>query len=133
MLARSTWSLEAIDLLGTFVGRGQRTRRRWTRWVIGPNPAPRAWDHLFATEADGWVRLRTKSGSWLGGVFADANGRRSYAAGYPAPQDLFLSAAVDIDPDTGEFLLGPQGHIALRPGSLLIRWDEVEFLEFRDA
>lgn len=44
-----------------------------------------------------------------------------------------LSAAVAVDPDTGEFVIGPDGHIALEPGSLLIRWDEVEFLEFIDA
>jgi hypothetical protein len=82
---------------------------------------------------DGWIRLRLKSGAWLGGVFAEANGRRSYAAGYPEPQDLFLAAAVDTDPDTGEFVRDDAGLPTVQPGGLLIRWEEVEFLEFIDA
>jgi hypothetical protein len=80
---------------GTVVGRGVRSEKSWTTFFTGPDPAPRAWDHLFGQKADGWVRLRMKSGVWIGGAYADANGRRSYAAGYPEPQDLFLAAAVD--------------------------------------
>jgi hypothetical protein len=118
---------------GAFVGSRLRAGRPWTRWLTGPNAAPRAWDHLFAGEVDGWIRLRLKSGAWLGGVFAEANGRRSYAAGYPELQDLFLAAAVDTDPDTGEFVRDDAGLPTVQPGGLLIRWEEVEFLEFIDA
>jgi hypothetical protein len=119
--------------LGTAVGRGVRAERPWTAWFTGPDPAPRAWDHLFGQKADGWVRLRTKSGAWLGGAFADANGRRSYAAGYPEPQDLFLAAAVELDQETGEFMTDEEGNVALLEGGILLRWDEIEHLELIDA
>ncbi len=74
-----------------------------------------------------------KSGIWLAGAFANANDRKSYAAGYPEPQDLYLAAAVAVDPDTGEFALGEDGEVELLSGGLLVRWDEVEYLEFIDA
>lgn len=118
---------------GTVVGRGARGEKAWTAIFTGPDPAPRAWDHLFGRKADGWVRLRMKSGGWIGGAYADANGRRSYAAGYPEPQDLYLAAAVELDPETGEFVLGDDGNVALLEGGILVRWEEVEHLEFIDA
>jgi hypothetical protein len=118
---------------GHLVGRGVRRDARWTHLVVGPDPAPRAWDYVFQHNVDGWIRLRMKSGVWLAGAFANANGRKSYAAGYPEPQDLFLAAAVAVDPDTGEFRLTDDGEVELLPGGLLVRWDEVEYLEFIDA
>jgi len=119
--------------IGTVVGRGARAEERWTALFTGPNPAPRAWDHLFGQTADGWVRLRMKSGVWLGGAYAEADGRRSYAAGYPEPQDLYLAAAVELDQETGEFLTDADGNVALLDGGILVRWEEVEHLEFIDA
>jgi hypothetical protein len=74
-----------------------------------------------------------KSGVWLGGAYADANGRRSYAAGYPEAQDLFLAAAVELDPETGEFVVAADGKVTLLEGGILLRWEEVEHLEFIDA
>ena len=118
---------------GTVVGRGVRSEKSWTTVFTGPDPAPRAWDHLFGQKADGWVRLRMKSGVWIGGAYADANGRRSYAAGYPEPQDLFLAAAVELDPETGAFVVDDDGDVALLDGGILVRWEEVEHLEFIDA
>lgn len=124
----------ALPVLGgTFVGRGVRREARWTAFFTGPDPAPRAWDHLFGQKADGWVRLRMKSGGWIGGAYADANGRRSYSAGYPEPQDIYLAAAVDLDPETGEFNFDTAGNIPLLDGGILVRWEEVEHLEFIDA
>ena len=120
-------------LLGTVVGRGVRAEKHWTAWFTGPDPAPRSWDHLFGQKADGWVRLHMKSGGWLGGAFADANGRRSYAAGCPEPQDLYLAAAVELDQETGEFVVDDDGNVPLLEGGLLVRWEEVEHLEFIDA
>jgi hypothetical protein len=123
----------APSVLGTVVGRGVRAEKPWTTWFTGPDPAPRGWDHLFGQKADGWVRLRMKSGGWLGGAFADANGRRSYAAGYPEPQDLYLAAAVELDQETGAFVVDDDGNVPLLEGGLLVRWEEVEHLEFIDA
>lgn len=118
---------------GTIIGLGVRREKRWTTLFTGPDPAPRAWDHLFGQKPDGWIRLRMKSGVWLGGAYADANDRRSYAAGYPEPQDLYLAAAAEVDPDTGEFLLDGDGNVVLLDGGILVRWEEVEHLEFIEA
>ncbi len=97
-------------VVGSVVGSGTEKEKSWSKLVVGPDLAPMAWDFLFQTHSlDGWVRLRLKSGIWLGGAFAEANGRRSYAAGYPEPQDLFLAAAVRVDPDSGEFLQTDDG------------------------
>ena len=118
---------------GTLVGIGTRNGDSWARLFTGPDPAPRAWDHFFASRPDGWMRMRLKSGVWIGGAYAPSDGGlQSYAAGYPEPQDLFLAETVEIDPESGKFVL-VDGTPMFRGTSLLIRWDEVEFLEFNDA
>lgn len=118
---------------GSLIGFGTHRDMAWARWFAGPHPAPRAWDYLFEHKGDGWVRLRLKSGAWIGGVYGTIGGVQSYSAGYPEPQDLFLAVAVELDPDTGEFAVDGDGDVPLRPGGLLVRWDEVEYLEFIDA
>jgi hypothetical protein len=87
--------------VGTLVGYGTRRGWAWAKLFTGPEPAPRAWDHLFGARLDGWVRLRLRSGTWLAGAYARRGDRRSYAAGYPEIQDLYLAEAVAVDPDTG--------------------------------
>jgi hypothetical protein len=100
----------------------------------GPTRAPRAWDHLFGSRPDGWIRLRLRSGSWLAGAYAKRpDGSRSYAAGYPEEQDLYLIEAMDVDPDTGEFRFGDHGYPVSRGSGILVRWSEVEYLEFIEA
>lgn len=120
-------------MAGTIVGLGLRHGWKWSDVLTGPDPAPRAWDYLFQYQIDGWVRCRMKSGTWLAGAYADANGRRSYAAGYPEPQDFYLAASVAVDSDTGEFLLDETGRPQRGTGGLLLRWEEVEYLEFIDS
>jgi hypothetical protein len=120
---------------GTTVGRAVRGGRRWTDLLVGVAPAPRGWDYLFANrELDGWIRLRTKSGVWIGGAWAfdDESGRQSYAAGYPDEQDQYLAVTVLVDAETGEFVTDQRGIPQATGGSLLIRWSEVEYLEFFD-
>ena len=118
---------------GALVGVGSRDRRRWATFFTGPNPEPRAWDHLFSGRPRGWVRLRMKSGVWLAGAFTQSwRGLHSYAAGYPEEQDLFLAEAVEVDPETGEFNLQEGGPVA-RQSAILVRWSEVEYLEFTEA
>lgn len=118
---------------GSLVGHATHRRRPWARWFVGPHPAPRAWDYLFERGSDGWVRLRLKSGRWIGGAYSEVDGRVPYSSGYPEPPDLFLAATVDVDADTGEFPVDAEGRIVHRRGGLLVRWDEVEYLEFIDA
>ena len=70
----------------------------------------------------GWVRLRLKGGTWLGGAFVTrADGIPSYAAGYPERQDLYLVESVEVDPETGSFLLDDEGTPVSRGSSILIR------------
>ncbi|CAN5479383.1 hypothetical protein BH10ACT10_BH10ACT10_27630 [soil metagenome] len=38
---------------------------------LGKTPAPRAWDDLFSDRPATYVRVRTASGDWLAGRFAD--------------------------------------------------------------
>jgi hypothetical protein len=119
--------------LGSLVGFGRRQGWRWTRLIVGFDP-PRAWDYLFGQRPDGWVLLRLKSGGWLGGAYASrGHGWRSYASGYPEQQDLFILEAAEVNPETGEFEFDEEDNPVLRASSILIRWDEVEYLEFLDA
>jgi hypothetical protein len=120
--------------LGSVIGIGVRRQWRWIEVVTGRDPAPRAWDYLFGKRPDGWVLLLLKSGVWLGGAYAETeSGWRSYVSGYPEPQDIFLVESVEVDPETGEFELDDDGEPLRRGSSILVRWDEVEYLEFIDA
>ena len=119
---------------GSLVGWATRSGHSWAKFFTGPEPAPRAWDHLFGSRPDGWVRLRLKSGTWIGGAFAQSeDGIRPYAAGYPDPQDLYLAPAVLVNPDSGEFLTEGDEEVVTLESGILIRWEEVEYLEFIDA
>lgn len=133
----SLWAVPLLYVIvpvaiGTTVAFGHGRGAKWAKVFTGSDPAPRAWDYLFQGHPDGWVRCRMKTGVWIGGAFADSDGRRSYVAGYPESPDIYLARAVDIDPDTGEFTL-LDGKPSLRESGLLLRWDEVEYLEFIDA
>jgi len=119
---------------GSLIGRATRKGARWASFFTGPDPAPRAWDYLFQGKRDGWIRLRLKSGTWVGGAYATSEGgMQSYAAGYPEDQDLFLATTAVVDAVTGEFLFDDSGHAKLQKGGLLLRWEEVEYLQFIDA
>ncbi len=119
--------------LGRIVGTATHNRTRWSRWFTGEHPAPRAWDNLFSTEdLTGWVRLRMKAqGTWILGAYGTAaDGKmRSYAAGYPHPQDLYLVDTAEADPD-GQFVTDEAGNVVMRGIGVLVRWKEVEYLEF---
>ena len=122
-------------LAGRVVGAATTAGAAWARVLTGRRAAPRAWDHLFASAPRGWVRMKLKSGSWIGGIFARTGDRPdgvSYAAGYPESQDLYLARLVEVDGATGEVVLHDGKPTVLNRG-VLIRWEEVEYLEFTAA
>lgn len=118
-------------ILGRLVGRGARRRTRWASAITGPAPAPRAWDHLFAGDSTvGWILVRLKSGEWVGGLWgrSETNGLNSYAAGYPEAQDLLISDLALLE--NGAFVVDESGSPQLTGVSLLVRWDEIQYLKF---
>ncbi len=118
-------------LVGRFVGVGTWKGRTWARWLTGLNPAPHAWDYVFHQRPQGIIRLKLKRGVWIAGIFATIDGvGRSYAAGFPHPQDLWLAQAVAVDSSTGEFLRNPEGDVHVLESGVLVRMDEVELLDF---
>lgn len=121
-------------LLGTVVGRATRAGRPWATWFTGPSPAPRSYDHLFGTGSrDGWVRLKIKDGPWILGAFArEDEGLRSYASGYPHPEQLFLADTAECD-DHGNFVVDEHGHVRLRGIGVLVGLHETAYLEWIDG
>ena len=120
---------------GAFVGFAYKKDWAWARLLTGNSPEPRAWDYLWRTEPQALVRLKVKDGPWLAGVFGTtASGLRSYAAGYPEPQDLFLAEQVEVDPDSGAFSVEDDGtpRLLSPKRGLLLRWEEIEYLDFQE-
>ena len=62
----------------------------------------------------------------MGGYY----GEDSYVSRYPDLQDIYIGRAVEIDPDSGNIVRDSEGTPRLLSSGLLIRWDEVEYLEF---
>jgi hypothetical protein len=56
-------------LVGDQMGRSARRDGPINKVFAAPNPAPRAWDHVFTSNPRGWVRVKMTSGPWLGGLF----------------------------------------------------------------
>jgi hypothetical protein len=65
--------------LGVVIGQGALKGHKLALRLAGSNAAPTAWDFLFSPSPNGWVRCKLKSGTWVGGAFADG----SYAGGHP--------------------------------------------------
>jgi hypothetical protein len=78
-----------------------RREARLLRFVLGPDPAPRAWDDFFSRRPAAYLRIRTREGEWVGGRY----GSDSYAGSFPNDADLLLEEAWATD-DNG-LLVGP--------------------------
>jgi hypothetical protein len=114
--------------LGLLVGRAVTGDLR-LRWFSDPSPAPRAWDFFFATKSSGWMRIRLKSGRWIGGAYASG----SHASGYPEAPDLYLVTTAEMDQESGDFLTNDAGGVVLREGTLFVSGTEIEYFEFVQA
>jgi Family of unknown function (DUF6338) len=114
--------------VGRMVGRAMTGDLR-IEWLRGSNPAPRSWDLFFATKPNGWMRIRLKSGRWIGGAYAPG----SHASGYPEAPDLYLVATAEMDQESGDFLTNGTGGPVLREGTLFVNGAEFEYFEFVQA
>jgi hypothetical protein len=89
---------------------------------LGRERAPRAWDHVFSERPLVYVLVRTTSGEWLAGAFAD----HSYAAGNPNDTDIYLEEAWELTSSAnGNPKLGRKG----LGYSLYIPANQIEFLQ----
>ncbi|MCC3312259.1 DUF6338 family protein [Nocardia africana] len=122
-------------LVGTLLGWGHKHHKNWAIRLVGEAPEPRAWDYLWRHAERAVVRIKLKSGGWLAGYYGTTSeGRRSYAAGFPEDGDLYLALAFDIDSATGALSLTPEGTptpVSSDRG-LLIRWNEIEYLDIQE-
>lgn len=82
-------------------------------------PLPAGWDALFQDLGSCFVRMRLRSGLWVGGWW----GRGSHASGYPQEADIYLERQATMRPD-GSF----SGWVA-RSGGVYVRGADVEVLE----
>lgn len=115
---------------GSLLGLGWKVNWPWARFIGGRDRAPRAWDHLFQDRPAGGIRCKLKSGSWIAGIYAATDGHRPYASGYPEPQDLYLPRTVHINHKTGRMITDEEGNAVVLDMGVLLRWEEIEFLEF---
>jgi Family of unknown function (DUF6338) len=107
-----------------------RDRERWLpRLVSGEilkymiNAQPRPWDDTFdALQAHGgcWVRIRLKSGTWIGGTL----GKGSRYSTYPDNEQIYLAEEIRFD-ERGNLI----GVVSNTKG-LLVAGQEIEFMEF---
>lgn len=119
--------------LGSLMGVGSLEGWRWTVWLTGNAPEPRAWDHMWRRPVNALLRIKLKSGPWIGGIYQTTQqGVRSYAAGYPQEGDLHLTRQLVLHPDTGEYAKEADGTPTVVERGLLIRWSEVEYLDIQE-
>ncbi|MEV0322225.1 DUF6338 family protein [Streptomyces sp. NPDC050658] len=82
-------------------------------------PTPTAWDALFRDRGSCFVRMRLKSGLWVGGWL----GSRSAVSAYPQDGDLYLQAQYRMGSD-GTFLGKVPGTAGVH-----VRASDIEVLE----
>lgn len=120
--------------IGTLVGTGKERNWAWVAALSNKAIEPRAWDWRWRRDSRGMLRLKLKSGTWIAGLWSEYGGRSPYAAGYPEEGDLYLSVGLQIDAETGEYVRNSEDQPVpvIGDAGLLIRWAEVEYLEFQE-
>jgi hypothetical protein len=108
-------------------------RKHWPLFTMfwSETSAPRAWDHAWNGRR-AIVRFRLKSGTWLAGTFTGDEQPSSYASGYPEEGDLYFSQQVAVDATNGSFVQDQYQQPVVIEAGLLVRWAEIEYLEFID-
>ncbi len=86
------------------------------------SPIPTSWDYVFTSKSEVWVLVTLKDGGQLGGF----RGRHSFASSDGQERDIFLETVFKIT-NHGEWKKTD------RSSGILIRGDEIRFIEFFDA
>lgn len=94
--------------------------RDLTEYLLAPEYSP--WERLFADASERWVRIRLKSGGYVGGLLA----RGSMTSTYPCPEQLYINSEWKID-DDGKF------KERIESAGILVNGTEVEFVELIDG
>jgi hypothetical protein len=121
-------------VVGRMTGRAVQLGKKWPGLLVGPAPAPRAWDHVFLGGRSAEVRIRLKDATagtdgWILGIFSPHPDLAAYASGPPHEPDLYLSSTAAAVPGTGEFVRDAGGQACLLGRGLLIRYEEILYLE----
>lgn len=117
---------------GLLVGNATTAGRKWSTWIIGREAAPTAWDHLWHLGTPGFVRVRLKSGRYLAGWWCGEG--QAFASSHPQNEaDIFLPYQISVNSTTGEFVMDERNAPKLKNWGLLLRWEEIEALEFLEA
>jgi hypothetical protein len=139
-LTTALWEIGLLYVLvpfivGNLIGRAADRGQSWALRLVGRRTAvPRAWDYRFTNAPTAVVRLKLKSGPYVCGIYGPdpfGNGLRSFVSPYPETQELYLASTVRCDSNTGTLVLEPSTNRPIPTGiGFLIRWDEVEYLEW---
>ena len=86
-------------------------------YLLEPEYSP--WDRLFNDVREHWIRIRLKSGAYVGGVLAQG----SMASSYPSPEQIYIQSEWRLDPDSGAFTS------RVANAGLLVNGTEIEYLE----
>jgi Family of unknown function (DUF6338) len=85
-VGRESWSLIRSHL-------SEHAELRLLQLLVGRSPAPRAWDAVFSSRPNIFLRVQLVDGDWVAGAFDDT----AYASGFPNDPDLLLSPAWSLD------------------------------------
>jgi hypothetical protein len=104
---------------------------------------PRAFDYTFGSgrrrQVGGWVRILLREPQmWVAGTYetvtrtTDAGPLecRSTVAGYPEDPDIYLARGVEVDPDSGAFVLNPGNQVRYLNFGMLVNGANIAYLEF---
>lgn len=94
--------------------------KRFIEYMIAPEPSP--WDRLFADQAEHWIRIRMKSGEYVGGIMA----KGSATSTYPNPEQIYIK---EVWRCTEAGFIGP----IKSTGGLLINGTEIMYLELYEG
>lgn len=134
------WIVEGIAVayvlipiaLGAFVGYGLTKRWPPFLFLFGKDHETRAFDWLWRQGKDGIVRISLTNDRWIAGIFATTDKSKSYAGNDPNSPDLWMSQQCIVDAETGEYETDGDGKPKTLDIGLLVRWENVRYLEFQE-